>query len=220
MAKTLTNQVNLWPASDGGRLFGADAPMHSEIPYDLAQDINNLATYVEPSFQFALTTNQRLGENTWTRGAEGGDGEIFLGEIPIVIAYDAAALCWTLGLVRDPGGEALIHTNIQSVYMFICRQPAQGAVTAGRFINRAALDYVDYRQVVVNETSDDSVRKYKLVVDASPGWRTFRDKLPGAREVGFGDQATYVLVFTATIDSALSTEHVDTRELSLWFEYA
>src|SRR5688500_111331 len=107
MAKTLTEQVNL--PTQNSTIATGGAAMHSLFARDMPRALNNLGTYVEPSFQFLMDssetgasgagTSQQLGR-IWQSG-DPGVGTMFLAQAPILVPAQAKRLLWTMGFTRN-----------------------------------------------------------------------------------------------------------------------
>jgi hypothetical protein len=223
MAKTLTRQVRLLDSAN--TVFVGDGlPLHATIARSLPTDINNLATYCDRMFQFAMTTAEGTGGfgRRWTKlSAEASSGLLFMDQLPIALNPDATHLCWTLGVRRLATNEVegTITVDVTQVRMYLCPEPLRDLdLTANnddyRF-DEAKLRYFAKREVTVAFTANDLGTSYGLVNDSVPGWEGFMDDV---KVSGDSVQPPIVTaVFVVQVANAANGERVDLRELSLWF---
>ncbi len=224
MAKTLTHQVRLWPASGDDSstgMFGDGNPLHSAIGFDFYQNVNNLQTYVEPCFQFAFDAGGSSHQVKWTKASDkAGNGEIFLGQLPLIIPHDAVRLCWTIGLRRRPVGETSISVDVTGLHFFLAPNPCQ-AIDDDLLIDRTRFTFYAERSITLTETGAGSGNLqgvYKMIDDTNPGWTDAIPAIPGIQEM----TETPIVwgVFTADIANGVTTgEDVELEEFSLWGAY-
>jgi len=107
--------------------------------------LNNLATYCEPSYQFAMGAGGFPGGSisggiadapmTWwiaTGTIPTISGTAFLAQMPIIIPHQATRLCWTAGIERGlgPGSiEANVNVDVGLVQLWLSPTPLRRLLT-------------------------------------------------------------------------------------------
>ena len=243
VAKVLTEQPSL-PAATAAdpRQFGDGAPLHSAEAFDLARTLNNMATYREPSFQFAhdvslqiLTTGGTDARNRIiyrVKGVGGGDGQCMLGQLPIYVPVDAVRLRWSLGIYRDPASSVegtAVHIDVDSITMYLSSEPCRNLDPPGgvadpvndenmrRWPGESALTG-PYTKNVVNASANSDGPNTVYTRVRSDTWTDFAPRGTDNINDRTGDPTAY-LIAVATFSNGVTNEQIRGAELSVWFEY-
>ncbi len=243
MAKVLTEQPSL-PAATAAdpRQFGDGAPMHSAEAFDAARTLNNMATYREPSLQFAHDVSLPVNGdaiNSRNRiiyrvksGVSGGDGQCMLGQLPIYVPVDAVRLRWSLGIYRDPASSVegtAVHIDVDSITMYLCSEPCRHLDPPGGVADPINDENVrewpgesaltgpwTKDHVIASATSDGPNTVYTRV--RSSTWTDFAPR--GTNNINDRtDNPTAYLIAVATFSNGVTNEQIRGAELSVWFEY-
>lgn len=239
MAKTLNEQASLPGAATS--LVTAGAPMHALYARDMGRWINNLGTYVEPSFQFAMDASdigvgsgqgQQLGR-IW-RDGDPGTGTIFVAQRPLLVNPQAKYLCWTAGFTRGlyPNPEAAVPIDVVGMTVYLSNAPYRHDRPAAAFTPLATGpgDFPTFssgylqpgftqRSIVSGDIQNgtaggSSGLEYGFVDDTDPGWDSW---LPAVIEQH--QESIAWLIVTISFENASEGSGIFLKEFSSWHVY-
>lgn len=246
MAKTLNQQVRLLPPAPGGVDPIADdgEPYHSRLLLDGPRDLNNMASYVEPCFQFAMEQGGQIGapigtpKTRWIRGTTGGipaSGQAFICQMPILVPHQATRLLWTLDMYRGNfnavEGAPAIQVSAVTLYLspvpfrnFIAGQfinyPALSSEVTGNFNDAAMPTKFAKRSLSVSFTSIVGSPVHDFADDTTTGWTDFaKDPSVFTSSLLLTGGPVSWLIVAATYSSAAQYDYLDVREFSIWGQY-
>ncbi len=208
MAKTLTEQLALYPAS-GATLFGKGDPLHSRFMFDAARHLNNLWSYADVPVAFCLSPFGFIRSQMSTNGMS---TELYVAQVPLLIQAGSKRLVWTLG--GNIGATAGETTTISAFSIYLTSAPYTGAGSPSAFnVANLAPGYgVDTKTDSWSAAS--SVLPYTFVDRSSGGMTPIQ---------GHGDNGHDrfgVLVLTATgagsAVEGLNTNYLDVRDFTAW----
>ena len=239
MAKILTEQANL--PSTSSIVATAGAGMHSFYARDLPRAINNLGTYVEPTFQFlmdASTTDFGVGPGPQLGRVWQEDdvftGTMFVAQAPILLPTQARRLCWTLGFIRSAvGGEVTLPLDITGITLYLSHAPYRGDKPAADY-NTTTSEFPTFSpgylqpgctsraissggiQNGATNPAPSEFPVYGFVDDTDPGWENW---MPPSVAHGHASIVPGWLIVAASFENAAINQTFFLKEFSIWGQY-
>lgn len=236
MAKTLNEQANL--PGNAVSLVTSGAPMSAYWARDMGKWINNLGTYVEPSFQFLLdsglggTSGSSVPQTgkTW-RSGDPGAGTLLLAQAPVLLPTQAVRICTTAGLLRGRIGEITVNVDITELYLFLSNAPYRHDRPAASFtpLGTGAGDFPTFTEAylqpgytkrtivgaqIANRNTGSGNPVYAFADDTDPGWENW---LPSVVEQH--QESIAWLIVAAGFENANVDSTLFLREFSFWGQY-
>jgi hypothetical protein len=246
MGRTLSRQVRICPPTSGGTDPEIDngAPYHAMLGFDTPQNLNNMAAYCDPTFQFALAArtygNYVAAATRWVRASTAipASGMAFLCQMPILLPHQATRLLWTLDVMLGSvtGPEPAATVTVTAINLFLSTNPltsliaSQQAVYPNAFIGQTSnelsgnfsadsISHAVTRTLTVSfPGAPTSSPAHYLADDTSVGWVGFNsDQAIMHNNDGYGPLAW--LIVGATYNSAAVFDYIEAHEFSIWGAY-
>ena len=246
MAIVYNEQTRLWQADPGGTDTWTDdgAPMHAALVHDMPRVLNNLATYVEPCFQFVCPSSIIAGVAfngpQWWRldtTNQPASGYAWLGTFPYILPVGNKRIFWTFSAETDnlspPPGlvESSPTLSVTGVRIYLSSTPPKSFASSPDLYHVPAYTYLESYT-----TSDSSFPggfisheltaaptvtllggavNYNVWTDTSTGWLNWYQS--GATFVpgGDGEVCAYCTIAVA-FSGAVQYDRIKAKEFSIW----
>jgi hypothetical protein len=209
MAKTLTTQVSMLPAS-GATLFTKGDPLHARLMFDSARALNNLWGYCDTPVIYCMDPTGALRVQMSSGGVS---KEFFVAQVPVMIPRGAKRLLYTLGAnVAAPNDDD--ETEITSVNIYLASGIYTGPIV-GFDATKLAVGYGSLATSPGTWFASGATGAY-LLIDVSGG-----DGLTPVRglvETGGGREGFLILTVTGSGNEVegLNLNYADIRDFTAW----
>jgi len=202
MAVTLTEQWRVWPPGGSEIEWLVDGEgMHSNVPYDLVRELNNIGSYACGNWAQFVYNSDAATDITITPIES---GEYFMMQFPVVIPRGAVRMLWTGAITNGAS------TTLSACTVYLSATPnAMGDLFDITQISP------QYQSHAVTQTVSTAI--YSLFADSTTGL-TNVDGLGGFALSNTGWAQIAYLVFTVTVASAGGTA-ITMRDFTCWFLY-
>lgn len=245
MARTLSRQVRLLPPTAAGTdpMVDDGEPYHSRLIYDMPTDLNNLATYVEPSFQFFMAQSYQSNQipfapqTWWIRAVTAipTSGQAFIAQGPIIVPHQAKRLLWTLDMYRGNFNaiEGTASAQVTAITLYLSPTPLRNFLPtqlgvspaspndySGNFDDTCMPGKFGKHTLPVSFTSISGSPVHDFADDTATGWIDFAKdpNLYMSAQALLGAPMCWIIV-AATYNSAAQYDYIRAREFSLWGVY-
>ncbi len=206
MAKTLTQQISLFPSS-GATLFTKGDPLHARLMFDGARAINNLWAYCDVPVVFLMDpygyTRVQMASNNVSQ-------EFYVGQVPVMIPRGAKRLAWTVGLnVAATVGET---TTLTAVSIYLSATPYTGAVDV--FDVTLLSPGYGFDTIADSLSANNAVGAYRLEDRSAVGMTPVK----GLGESANGRLGYLIVTLTGkgTVLEGLNVNYADVRDFTAW----